>query len=290
MYELLNIELFFSNIYNALKSLFKVLFLSKFYAKIPEIETGDCVILGNGPSLTASLNKYKDQLKNKKLIAVNHFPETDIYTSLKPSYLVLLDRGFWEYDESNPKHAKYLKLFDALITKTTWNISVCIDAKAKKRLQWITDKNPNVTFTYFNKNGINSFDFFDFFFWKKTLASPRCWNVLIATTYICVNLKFKNIYILGADHSWFESLHVSENNETMIKQLHFYDKEKVVNYVPYVHSETNKNVPIQDLMYMYHMVFKTYNRIDMYALKNNSKIINSSETSYIDAFERGPIF
>lgn len=263
MEDLLNIEQLVANFYKTIKGFFKVLFLSKFYAKTPKVgKSEECVILCSGPSLIESIKKYKEKFVGKKLLVVNHFPETEYYEELEPSFLVLLNRKFWEYDKSISSDQKYLNLFEALITKTTWPITVCIDAKAKGKLDWITEKNSNVSFIYFNKNGIEGFQWLRFFFWKKALASPRCWNVLIASTFLSVNLGFKKTYVFGADHSWFESLHINEKNETMIKQIHFYDNEEKMNFVPFIHSETKKPVPIQDLMHMYHMVFKEYHEIN----------------------------
>ena len=53
------------------------------------------------------------------------------------------------------------------------------------------------------------------FFFSKGLAMPRPHNVLIPSIMNLAYLGYKELYIVGADHSWLSEITVNENNEAL---------------------------------------------------------------------------
>ena len=97
-------------------------------------------------------------------------------------------------------------------------------------------------------------------------------------------MKYKNIFLYGADHSWHEDLKINSGNQVDVNHTHFYDKEKVV--MPMYKLE-GKPFYMHEILRKLHLAFKAYHTIKKYAVSRQTKIINSSEKSYIDAFEKG---
>ena len=109
-----------------------------------------------------------------------------------------------------------------------------------------------------------------------------------------INLGFKKIFVAGADHSWLKELFVTELNEVLLSQKHFYDKETL-------NEETDKNKPTPKPMYLggtgqtrklhevllkFYYSFRSYWDIKNYAEALSVSILNITPGSYIDAFER----
>ena len=119
---------------------------------------------------------------------------------------------------------------------------------------------------------------------------PQSQNVLVASTFLAINTGFKEINIVGADHTWHEHLHVDENNVLTNKQFHFYDNEEKITYVPFkkgMHlSETFK---VHEIFATWSKTFYGYFVLQNYANSRNCKIYNASEITFIDAFERKKI-
>ena len=285
-----NLETSIKNIYLSVKGILKAVFIGRKKVSFPNHQfKKDAIVLGSGPSMKNSLLKHKDQLKNKTLIAVNHFPKTKEYEELKPEYLVLLSRLFWEYNPDKEEHGIYVDFYNALIEKTTWPITIYIDKKASKKAKEIEKLNSNIKFLLFNKNGIEGFDNIIFPIFSTGMASPKCQNVLVASCYLAATMKFRNIFLLGADHSWIEQLRITDNNELSIRQIHYYDNQEEIVYKPYLDSERHTPQPWVNYIYGMYKLFDIYHMINRYAQYKGAKIINSSEYSYIDAFERSEI-
>ncbi len=70
---------FINQCINTFISLIKVIVLSKPSARFPQTKMENCAILGNGPSLNVSLQKYFAFFKQHELKCVNNFSITDQY-------------------------------------------------------------------------------------------------------------------------------------------------------------------------------------------------------------------
>jgi hypothetical protein len=97
-------------------------------------------------------------------------------------------------------------------------------------------------------------------------------------------MRFSKIYIAGADHSWLTEIFVADDNTVYLTQRHFYDAQIAR---PDVMKKIGKNKrKLHEILHKFMWSFKAYFDIDQYAKSRNVKIINITEKSFIDAFER----
>jgi hypothetical protein len=266
-------------------TLFKVLLWSK-PVKLPQKNKNELIILGNGPSLNDFLNQHPDFLKNKAVMAVNHFADTGIYQQIKPDYYLINVPEFWTDDVDNDVIKRRNQLIRNLIEKTSWkmNLILGIGARQSDRWQSIADKNKNIHLFYINPTPVEGFRLFRHFCYRNNCGMPRPHNVLIPSLITAVNLRFKNIYIAGADHSWLPEIFVADDNTVYLTQRHFYDEQTAR---PDVMKKMGKNKrKLHEILHKFMLSFKAYFDINDYAKSRKSTIYNITKDSYIDAFKR----
>ncbi len=269
---------------NTIISLLKIIILSKFNIRLPKAENEVCIILGNGPSLKTSLQNNPLFFKKHSLVCVNSYCTTKEYTLLKPQYYVISDPSWWVSDNK-----LMLDTLEDLRTKTTWDIQLFVPkiAAKSKRFTDLFASNKNIHLNYFNYTVFKGFPSIAHFFYTKNMAMPQSQNVLVASIFLSINIGFKKIFLVGADHTWHQNMLLDENNILCFKDLHFYDGEEKITYKPF-----KKGVHI-DETFKTHEIFTTLSKVFLgyFALKEYSKykqckIYNASEVTFIDAFER----
>ena len=282
-----NVYSFGNSFLKSIITILKVVFRSKLFVKIPRVKNGSCIILANGPSLTTTIENHKVVMTNSHLICVNHFPETVEFSELKPSYLIISAPEFWLEKVSHKIEIRRKALFHSLITKTNWELSIFCPYKSKnsKLISELPKLNSYLSINYYNDTPIEGFTQINHKLFDLKLGIPRPQNVLIPSLMIAIIMGFKNIFVVGADHSWLEELFVNDQNEALLNQKHFYDEQTsrpaTVNM-----DEFGKPRRLHEILYKIMMAFKAYFSIQNYANSKNVKIYNSTPRSYIDAFER----
>jgi len=271
---------------NTLTSFAKILIQSKLNLRTYQPETANkCIILGNGPSLAVSLEKYNSKLTDYTLLCVNLFALSKEYALLKPNFYVMHDPALWksEGDLTN-------RIATAIKEKTNWPVKIFFPYKSRNS-KFIQDLNSEfVEVVYYNYTVFKGFNKISNYIFKSNLAMPQSQNVLVACLYLCINMGFKETYLLGADHTWHENLTVNENNVLCIKDVHFYDRDEKINERPFYKGlYTKETFSVAEIFENWTKVFKGYQAISKYASFRKVNIYNASHTSFIDAFERKEI-
>lgn len=278
-------------------SLIKAVFLSKltFNSKSKSYKNENLVILGNGPSLTESLQN-KNFLSDKKLLCVNYFGRTEEYQELKPSFYVITSLEYFFNEDKEDFAIERRKTLKSIASKTQWPLVLFVPAKAKRQKDWkqLFSQNKNISIFYFNTTPIEGFNFFTNFMYSKNWGMPRPHNVLIPSLILAINMKFSNIFIAGADHSWLQEIQVDQDNEVLLSQKHFYDKQakKQSQYrdmsvaQPMYHGGSRDTRKLHEVLEKFYYTFQSYWKINGFAEAKNIKIYNVTPISYIDAFER----
>ncbi len=290
--------IFFENLAASLMSVVKILILTTFNLPKPPFSFPDkpCVLLGNGPSLKDFLHKHLSFLENKELMCVNLFVRTEEFTALKPRFYILIAPDFWTKEEKPGWREERYKLFDALVEKTQWDLYLFVPAIARKSKDWkaIISQNKYIKVFYVNNTPVEGFTAVNHFFFKRWWGMPRPHNVLVAGLFIALNLKFSDIYMAGADHSWIKELVVSNDNRVFLSQKHFYDHQLSQSdnkaYTPeakpmYV-GTTSRERKLHEILHKFYYSFRSYWELKEYANALNIRVYNMTEGSYIDAFER----
>lgn len=278
-----SVSSFSSNIINSAVSIAKILIQSDLEVKNhPTKGVKKCVILGNGPSLAHSLIEYASTLNKYQLIAVNSFALTDEYTVLKPSYYVMHDPAFWMAKHDLPE-----RVFNAIKLKTNWPIVIYIPSKAKKSNAVQKLASDNIQIVFYNYTVYKGFKNLGHYLFRKSLAMPQSQNVMVACLFLAINTGFKDIYILGADHTWHENLAVDDNNILCLKDVHFYDKGTEIKLKPFKKGlDVEETFKVSEIFEIWAKVFRGYEIISSYAKLKKTNIYNASKVSFIDIFER----
>lgn len=272
-------------------SLAKVLLMSKLVGILKvrkEPLNKKCLILGNGPSLNQSIEKYKNLFNNYDLVCVNNFAYSPIYIELKPKFYIISAHIIFYPEHKISK--KYIDIrnefFENIALKTEWNLYLMVPFIAKKSTYFSTfiKNNKHITPIYFNTTAIEGIPALNHFFFRKGFGTPRPHNVLIPTIMNCIYLGYEEINIIGADHSWLPEISVNDQNEALVNQKHFYDEtesspEKMEDYIV-------RPRRLHEIIHKFYLSFKGYWEIKKYAQSRNIKIYNASEFSMIDAFDR----
>ena len=113
---------------------------------------------------------------------------------------------------------------------------------------------------------------------------PMLYNVLQPTIFNAIKMGYKEIRLYGVYHSWTEEIRVNDKNEVCLIDRHFYD-EKNIKLLPL--KKTNGEIlKMYEILSDLSKVFFSYCQVRKYADYKKCKIINCTENSYIDAFER----
>jgi hypothetical protein len=187
----------------------------------------ELVILGNGPSLTPFLNDHLSFLENKNTLVVNFFARTQFFEIIRPSYYIIISPEYFLNEQKKEFAEDRLITFQAIAEKTTWPMQLVVPALARSRNAWksLIASNPNIEIKYLNTTPVEGFMGICHKLFNRNLGMPRPHNVLIPSIFLAIQLKYKLVYLVGADHSWLPEIRVDDDNEVLLRQKHFYDKQ-----------------------------------------------------------------
>lgn len=269
-------------------SLLKVALRSR---RVPALKTEAPVrpltVMGNGPSLRSVLEGDRAVLCDCDLMAVNFAPNTPAFFELKPQYLVLADPHFFKVstDDSDPN---VVRLWENL-HRTDWPLLLLVPVRFAGAARALADAGrqendrSNLQIKIFNTTPAEGVYAVSHWLFDLGLAMPRPRNVLIASLMLGIRLGYKDIRIVGADHTWSQSLWVDDMNRVVSVQPHFYeDKKEELDRVAAEYAGYH----LHDILRSLTIAFESYHHIAAYAAKRGVKITNLTPGSMIDAFPR----
>jgi hypothetical protein len=144
--------------------------------------------------------------------------------------------------------------------------------------------NINIKLAFYNSTPFDCYDFLNRFVYKNHLGMPKPQNVLIPCILMSINFGFKEINLLGVDHSWIQYLFTNDDNRVCLIDSHFYDKQKS----PPVPMRTGYGdyYKMHQILTDFSLMFEGYHLIKRYADYMKVKIFNRTINSFIDAFDR----
>lgn len=263
-------------------SLVKVALLSRLPSPLPEglRNMDEIVILANGPSLNRTVADHRDFLDGKTLLAVNMAVASEMFEELRPDLYLIADPLFWIVDD------KRQALFGDLARKTTWPMHLFVPARALSDKRWkpMIKSNPNIRLHIYNTTPTEGFAPLERALFRSGLGVPRPHNVLIPSIATALRMPFKRIYVAGADHSWLHEITVTDNNEVLMHQKHFYDSKS--SRADTVKQENLESARLHTILYHMHVAFKAYFTLRDFAKAAGKEVVNITPGSFIDAFPR----
>ncbi|MCF8220774.1 MAG: hypothetical protein K9I97_04740 [Cryomorphaceae bacterium] len=287
---LLCIQSFIVGLIQTKLSALRILLQSNFIGIIQqESQTKPLLILGNGPSLNDTLsNNPAATLQGFDLMAVNAAACSEQFSALQPKLYILNAVTYFQNDsELSPFYIQAKNdLFEALKEKTRWNMTLLVPFRAKKSIdfQMLITSNPNLNVGYFNQTPVEGLSFWSHSWYNLGWGMPRPHNVLIPGIMVGIRLGYKTIGIVGADHSWLADLSVNENNEALLRHVHYYATDGTQPMK--VEDRIDRPRKLHEIIHKFYLSFKGYWQIKTYAKAKQVSIINASSTSMIDAFDR----
>ncbi|MDE6668941.1 MAG: hypothetical protein K2K26_04555 [Muribaculaceae bacterium] len=252
-----------------------------------EVRVRPLTVMGNGPSLRGVLEGDRAVLRDCDLMAVNFAPNTSAFFELKPQYLVLADPHFFNVSAEN-SDSNVVRLWENL-HRVNWPLQLLVPVRFTSVARVLAygagqhkenDKLQIKTFNTTPAEGVRSVSHWLF---DRGLAMPRPRNVLIASLMLGIWLGYKDIRIVGADHTWSQSLWVDEMNRVVSVQPHFYeDKKDELDRVAAEYAGYH----LHDILRSLTVAFESYHHIAAYAVRHGVKITNLTPGSMIDAFPR----
>ncbi len=239
-----------------------------------ENRTKDCLILGNGPSLKLCLESGVKKMNTYDTVAVNLFCEDKSFHIIKPNYYVVTDPGFFS-KAVDDRIADVQKRFQNGISNVDWNMTLFLPSINKKSTQVKKICNQYLKIVYYNYTPVEGFIRLQHILTKMNLGMPLAMNVMCAAVCLMINLNYKNIFLVGADHSWLASFYVNDKNEVILGDRHFYGENQIK--CPSTLSKWLYNVSVG---------FQTHERLAEYAKYRGAHVWNATVDSYIDAYPR----
>lgn len=240
--------------------------------------------MGNGPSLRDTIANHSDILKDSDTLAVNFAANADTYSELQPNIYVLADPHFFRAEtDGKSSDPNVVRLWDN-IAATDWPMTLYVPCGAK--LPKAIGKKENISIKRYNLTPGEGLAGPVHWLYRKGLAMPRPRNVLIASIMIALREGYRDIDIVGADHTWSRDLWVDDKNRVISVQKHFYkDNDKEFERV----AQEYAGYHLHDILNSLTIAFRSYHQIAEYARKIGARITNCTPGSFIDAFPRSSL-
>ncbi len=263
-----------------LKSIAKILLQSRCMLPAKEREDKAIVVLGNGPSLNRTIEESLDTLRAMPCMAVNFAALADVLKEIRPQYYVLADPHFFIEDAGEGSNLSRLR---EVFRTIDWTMTLFVPAKFIKaaRRYYASEE---VCLRPFNAVGVEGWGPLVRLAFRLGLGMPRPRNVLIPAIMLAIGEGFGTVYVAGADHSWTATLSVTDDNEVVSVQPHFYSDSK--------HEENRvrheyQGYRLHQIMESFTIAFRSYHDIAAWAGSRGVDVVNVTPGSFIDAFRRG---
>jgi hypothetical protein len=241
------------------------------------------ILLGNGPSLAEDIDLVVSSKPTSALMALNNFATTSLFSKLQPEYYMLQAPELWQDDVSEELSQYQESIIAALQNDTSWPMQIFMpyfarEQKVTARLK----KNSNLQVVFFNQIPIEGPRWFTKRLWEWKWGGPRIHNTLVACLLISFHLRFRTVYLCGADHSWHETILFDESGHLRNNYSHFYapaQGRKVIKFdgTPFLLHEFFRKL---------YLTFKGYHDLASFAKYKGVQVFNMSSKSYIDAFPK----
>ena len=175
------------------------------------------LVLGNGPSI-AKLDLVavsSQQAVDLDVFVVNWFPLSELAKSITPNFIVLSDPAMAPSQVSDLRCCKlweYLSLHSEIkiVVPSSWSKYLDKESTWSSRIIYFND---------LGKEGLS-----------KNIDPTKPRGYLSLTVYkalaMASYLGYRDISILGVDNTMFQGLSVTQENELMIGDKHFYAKQR----------------------------------------------------------------
>ncbi len=267
-------------------TLLKIALRSKLLIRLPAPKSPRLIIMGNGPSLKTEIKNHGDLLAEATTLGVNYFANTEAYTTIKPDLYMLSAPDFW-VDQVSDRHKRLRdQLLADIISQTDWPMQLFIPVAGVKSAylkQQMRQFPANIEVISFNPTPVEGLQSVNHFCFKNNWGMPRPHNVIIPSLMLAINIGYREIGLIGVEHSWLPEITVTEDNVALVHQKHFYDSGSSKSRPMH---KINRPRRLHEILEKFMLAFQAYHTIEAYAQSRQIQIFNCTAGSYIDAFKR----
>ena len=256
---------------------------------LPKPLNDTIMILGNGPSLKEVLEEQKEKLQSCDLFAVNKFCLSEAYAMVRPLHYIIVDLDFFQDTED----VNLMKMKEDVKRRfkedTHWKMNLFLPRSdtGKNYAEQLRRNNANISIYFFNILTIAGPDSFRNKLYENGVGMPFVGNVLIAAIMNAINMGYKKIELYGAEHSIHTQAYINDKNQVALEYSYFDGSS--AEFVFWDDIDPSKPQTYHQFLTHWTDTFKAYHEIEGYASYKGDKIINCTENSYIDAFERASV-
>lgn len=241
-------------------------------------------VLGNGPALAEELPQLLQKRAGRDFMAVNFFAEDDRFCELRPAYYVLSDPMFFR---ETAERRRVMALYRTLDERVTWPMNLYVQYYNPERFDYRAAlPNPNIRIVKFHTQMYRGFRSLEFRLYRRGLGSANFGTVVQVGEYIALLLGYKRIELYGVDHTLLEGLCVDGHNRLCRTARHYYDGEEQPQAQPIYQKIPHR--PYTMALYLAEVaeLFRGHEVLRDYARRLGARIVNCTEGSMIDAYER----
>ena len=268
------------NLVTTIGDMLKVLIFSKplkLMNHVEQVESAEnCLVLGNGPSIRNSLDEILKKRSTSQVMALNFFCNSEEFFLIKPEYYCICDPVIFNSNKGFDLLPSKMKSFIENLNEIDWICSLYFPSHFNHQYVLNKIENPNVKKIEYNSTTLNGKTKITNWFYRKNLGMPTPESVIIPAIFLSINNQFKRIYIYGVDHTWAKFIEVDENNNSSFLLEHFWGKD----------DRTKSDRNISSFFKSQHRLFNSHDQLEIYAKSRNIKIINKTNTSLIDSYDR----
>ena len=244
------------------------------------------IILANGPSLNADMDRVLEEMKNSEVYVLNYFASTKYFRKIKPEYYLLADRVLWSQHVNDEFRKDNHKLFFDL-DKVDWKMNIICPENG---FLWVSERLRDNDFIKVLKLKSANIEYknekINLFSLNQNLTTPHFINGLVMVLWHAIYRNRDDIEIYGADFSLFKEYFVDqETNELYSSFSHFYKNTDAQNNASNKYPGEPKRMLHTRLYQQWRSFYQMY-LLSKLAKIRNIQITNLSSNSFLDCFER----
>lgn len=248
--------------------------------------SGEILLLANGPSLASELPaiiEHGDHLRCD-VLAVNYFACDERFDTVRPKYYVLSDPTFFrrrcDWDRVE-------RLYALLNERVSWPMNLYVQYYNPDRFDYRKAlPNPNIRIVPFHSQVYRGFPSLEHWCMRHGLGSGNFGSVIQNGEYIAMLLGYRTLHLYGVDHTFFDGLTVTHDNELCLRTGYFYDSSPQLKRVVLTAVDPPKPLTMYEYLKDKCELFRGHEVLARYAADCGVRIVNHTAASLIDSYER----
>lgn len=247
----------------------------------------EIVLLANGPSLAKELPALIERGEHlqKDFLAVNYFATDDRFAVVRPKYYVLSDPTFFR---RRCDRERVEALYRTLNERVTWPMTLYVQYYNPDGFDYrAVLPNQLIRIVRFHSQVYRGFPSLEFACYRRGWGSGNFGSVIQNGEFIALHLGYRVLHLYGVDHTFFDGLTVDAGNRLCMRRTYFYDAEPET--MPLMLTSVDPPQPYTLHSYLAEKceLFRGHEVLARYAASLGARIVNHTENSLIDAYERG---